>query len=180
MPSYNHLKSQNFPVLLLLYCLVGQLYLTVSEPVGYSMPDLPILHHLPEFAEAHVCWVSDPIQLFLPLLSPSPPALSLFHHKGIFWGTGSLHQVAKVLEHQLQHQSLQWIFRVDFLLDWPVWSPCCPRDPQESFPATQFESISSLVLSLLYGSILKSVHDYWKNHSFDYMELFWQSNASVY
>ena len=43
--------------------------------------------------------------------------------------------------------------------------------PQESFPAPQFESINSLALSLLYVSTLTSVHDYWKNHSFDYMDL---------
>ena len=48
-----------------------------------------------------------------------------------------------------------------------VWCPCCPRDSQESSPAPQLESINSLVLSLLYGPTLTSVHDYWKNHSFD-------------
>ena len=46
-----------------------------------------------------------------------------------------------------------------------------PRDFQESSPAPQFENINSLVLSLLYGLTLTSVHDYWKNHSFDYMDL---------
>ena len=51
-----------------------------------------------------------------------------------------------------------------FLLDWLVWSPCSPRDSQESSPAPQFESTSSLVLSLLYGPTLTSIHDYWKNH----------------
>ena len=55
-----------------------------------------------------------------------------------------------------------------------VGSPCCPRDSQEFSPAPQFESISSLALSLLYGPTLTSMHDYWKNHSFDYMDLCWQ------
>ena len=50
-------------------------------------------------------------------------------------------------------------------------SPCNPSDPQVSFPAPQFESISSLALSLLYGPSLTSVYDYWKNHSFDYTDL---------
>ena len=54
-----------------------------------------------------------------------------------------LHQVARVLELQPQHQSFQWIFRVDFLKDWLVWSPCCPRDSQESSMAAQFQSVSS-------------------------------------
>ena len=52
-----------------------------------------------------------------------------------------------------------------------VWSPCCPKDSQESFPAPQFENINSSALSLLYGPTLTSIRDYWKNHSFDYMNL---------
>ena len=65
------------------------------------------------------------------------------------------------------------IFRVDFLLDWLVWYPCCPRDSPESSPAPQYKSINSLAFSLLYGPTLTYVHDYWKNHSFDYMDLGW-------
>ena len=66
--------------------------------------------------------------------------------------------------------------RVDFLYNWLVWSPCSPRDSQESSLAQQFESINSLVLSLLYGPTLTSIHDSWKNHSFDYMDLCQQSS----
>ena len=58
------------------------------------------------------------------------------------------------------------------------WSSCCPRDSQESSPAPEFESINSLALSLFYGLALTSVHDYWKNHSFDYTDICWQSNVS--
>ena len=72
----------------------------------------PVLHYLPEFAQTHVCWVSDAIQPSPPLSPPSPLALSLSQHRGLFQWVGSLHQVAKVLELQLQHQSFQWIFRV--------------------------------------------------------------------
>ena len=82
----------------------------------------------------------------------------------VSWLFASGHQS---LELQLQHQSFQWIFRVDFLLDWLVWSPCCPRVSQESSPAPQFKSINSLVLSLIYGPALTSIYDCWKNHSFD-------------
>ena len=70
-----------------------------------------------------------------------------------------------------QHRSFQWIFRTDFLKDWPVWSLCCPRDSQESSPTPQLKSINSLVLSLFYGPTLTSIHDYWKNQSFDSMDL---------
>ena len=55
---------------------------------------------------------------------------------------------------------------ISFRMDW-VWSPCSPRDSQESSPVPQFKSINSLVLSLLYHPTLTSIHDYWKNHSFD-------------
>ena len=57
-------------------------------------------------------------------------------------------------------------------------SPYSPRDSQESSPAPQFESINSLVLSILYGATLTSVHNYWKNHSFDYIDLCRQSDIS--
>ena len=69
---------------------------------------------------------------------------------------------------------------ISFRIDWLVWSPCYPRDSQESSPAPQFESINSSVLSLLYGPILTSVQDYWKNHSFDYIDLCQQSDVSPF
>ena len=93
-------------------------------------------------------------------------AFSLSQHQGLFPKVNSSHQVAKVLELQRQHQSFQWIFRTDFHYDWLVWS-CSPRDSQESSSTPQFKSISSLVLSFLCCPTLTSIHDYWKNHSFD-------------
>ena len=50
---------------------------------------------------------------------------------------------------------------------WQVWSPCCPRDSQESSPTSQFKSINSSVLSFLYSPTHTSIHDHWKNHSLD-------------
>ena len=50
---------------------------------------------------------------------------------------------------------------------------------QESSPESQFESINSLAFSLLYGPTVTFIHDYWKNHSFDYMDLCWQSGVSA-
>ena len=88
----------------------------------------PALHHLPELAQSNVHWVNDANQPSRPLLSPSPPAFSLSQNQGLFQWIGSLHQVVKVLEIKLQHQSFQWIFRTDFLWNWLVWSPCSPRD----------------------------------------------------
>ena len=81
--------------------------------------------------KTHVHWVSDAIQPSHPLSSP-PPALNLSQHQGLFQGVSSSHQVAKVLEFQLQHQSFQWTPRTDRLQDGLVGSPCSPRDSQES------------------------------------------------
>ena len=83
-----------------------------------STPGFPVLHRLLEFAQTHVCWVGDAIQQSHPLSSPSPPALNLSQYQSLSQWAGSLHQMAKVLELQLQ-QSFQWIFRVDFCLKRP-------------------------------------------------------------
>ena len=132
-------------------------------PHNHSMPGLSVHHQLSEPTQIHVHWVGDAIQPSRPLLPPSPPAFNLSQHQGLFKWVSSLHQIAKVLEFQLQHQSFQWTPRTDLL----VGSPCCPRDSQESSPTPQFKSINSLVLSFLYSPTLTSIHDYWKNRSLD-------------
>ena len=81
-----------------------------------STPGLPVHHQLPEFTQTHVNWVGDAIQSSHPLSSPSP-AFNLSQHQGLFQWDSSSHQVAKVLELQLQHQSSQWIFRTDLRID---------------------------------------------------------------
>ena len=81
---------------------------------------------------------------------------------------------------QLQHQSFQWIFGTNFLKDGLVGSSCSPRDSQQSSPTPQFKSINSSMLSFLYSPTLTSIHDYWKNHSFDWTNLCWQSNVSAF
>ena len=128
---------------------------------GYSRT----LHYHPEFAQTCVHWISDTIQPFHPLLSPSPPAFNLSHHQG----------------------HLQW---VSFHIRWPnywsfsfrisptnkysglisfriEWSPCSPTDSQESSPTPQFKSIISSMLSFLYGQLSHPYLTTGINHSFD-------------
>ena len=140
---------------------------TLCNPMNRRMPGLPVHHQLPESTQTHVHWVGDAIQPSHPLSSPSPPALNLSQHQGLFQWVNSSHQVAKVLEFQLQHQSFQWTSRTDLLQDGLIGSPFSPRDSQESSPTPQFKSINSLVLSFLYSLTLTSIHDQWKNHSLD-------------
>ena len=109
-------------------------------PHGLQHVRLPVHHQLPELAQTHVHQVGDAIQPSHPLSSTSLPTFNLSQHQGLFQGVSSSHQMAQILELQLQHQSFQWTFRVDFLKDWLVWSPCSPRDSQEFSPTPQFKS----------------------------------------
>ena len=130
-----------------------------------GMPGLPVHHQLLELTKTHVHWVSDAIQPCHPLLSPYPPAfnlpsISVFSNKSVLHISGQsigISASASVLPMKIQ----DW-----FPLDWLVSSPCSPKDSQEPSPRPQFRSVNSLALSLLYGSTLTSIHDYWKNQSF--------------
>ena len=162
----------NFVVQLLSYVQLSEITWTVAHQASY--PSLsPIVYSY-----------SSPLSQWChPTISSSVAPFSCplsFPESGYFPWVGSSHQVAKVLELQLQHQSSQWIFRVDFRLYWLVRSPFCPRHSKESSSAPQFVSINSLAFSLLYGPALPSILDYWKIHSFDYIDLIWQSDVSVF
>ena len=90
----------------------------LCDPMDCSTPGLPVNHQPPEPTQTHVHCIGDAIQPSHPLSSPSPPAFNLSQHQGLFRWVSSSYQVAKVLEFQLQHQSLQWIFRISFRMDW--------------------------------------------------------------
>ena len=98
----------------LVFSWVTQSYPTLCDPMNHNTPGLPVHHQLLEFTQTHVHWVGDAIQPSHPLV-PSPPALNLSQHQGLFKWVSSSHQVAKVLEFQLQHQSFQWTPRPDLL-----------------------------------------------------------------
>ena len=88
---------------------------TLCNAMNRSTPGLPVHHKLPEFTQTHAHWVGDAIQPSHPLSSPYPPAPNPSQNQGLFQWVNSLHEVAKVLEFQLQHQSFQWTPRTDFL-----------------------------------------------------------------
>ena len=116
---------------------VAQSCPTLCNPMNRSM--LGLQHQLLEFTQTHVHRVSDAIQTSHPLLSPSPPAPNPSQHQGLFQWVNSLHEVAKVLEFQLQHRSFQRNTRDDLLQNGLVGFPCSPRDSQESSPTPQFK-----------------------------------------
>ena len=119
---------------------VAQSCPTLCNPMNRSTPGLPVHHQLPEFTQTHVHRVSHAIQASHPLSSPSPPAPNPSQHQSLFQWVNSLHEVAKVLEFQLYHQSFQRNPRADLLQNGLVGSPCSPRDSQESSPTPQFKS----------------------------------------
>ena len=86
---------------------VAQSCPALCDPVDCSMPGFPVHHQLLELAQTHAHRVGDAIQPSHPLSSPSPPAFNLLQHRGLFQSVSSSHQVARVLEFQLQHQSFQ-------------------------------------------------------------------------
>ena len=100
--SFSHFRS------------VAQSCPTLCDPMDYSMLGFPVHHQLPELTQTHVHRVGDAIQPSHPL-SSSPPAFNISQHQGLFQWVHSSHQVAKVLEFQLQHRSFQWMFRTDLL-----------------------------------------------------------------
>ena len=105
------------------------------------------------------------------LLPPIPPSIRVFSNESTL-----MHEVAKVLEFQPQHQSFQWHpGLVSFRMDWLDL-----LDSQESSPTPQFKSINSSVLSFLHSPTLTSIHDHWEKNSLDWTDLCWQSNSSAF
>ena len=118
---YSHL-FQNFPQFVVIHTVKGFQFssvtescLTLCDPMICSMPGLPVHHQHPKFTQTHVHWVGDAIQPSHPLSSPSPPAPNPSQHQSFFQWVNSLHEVAKVLEFQPQHQSFQWTPRTSLL-----------------------------------------------------------------
>ena len=126
----------------------------LCDPMNCSTPGLPVHHQLPESTHnpSPFCQWCHPASY--PLSSPSPPAPNPSQHQGLFQWVNSSHEVAKVLEFQLQHHSFQRNPRADLLQIGLVGSPCSPRDSQESSPTPQFKSIKSSALSFLHSPTL--------------------------
>ena len=149
---------------------VAQSCPTLCNPMNRSTPGLPVHHKLLELLKLisiDLVMPSSHLILCHPLLllPPTPPSVRVFSNESTL--DMSWHELARVLEFQLQHQSFQWTPRADLLQDILVGSPCSPRDSQESSPTPQFKSINSLALNLLHSPTLPSIHDHCKDHSLD-------------
>ena len=145
-----------------------------------STPGLPVHHQLLEFTQTHIHRVGDAIQPYHPLSSPSPPAPNPSQHQGLFQWVNTSHEVAKVLEFQLQHQSFQWTPRTYLLQDGLVGSPCSPRDSQESL---EHHSLKASVFRRSAFFRVQILHPYMttgKTIALTRWTLCWQSNVSAF
>ena len=145
------------------FCSVTQSYQTLRDPMDCSTPCFSVLHHLPEFVQTHVHWVGDAIQPSHPLLTPSPlsiifPSIRVFSNES-------------VLPKNIQG----W-----FPLGLTGLLSLLSKGLSRVFSSTTNWKHHSSKLSLLYGPTLTTVHDYWKNHCFDYVDLCWQSDVSAF
>ena len=138
---------------------------TLCDPMDCSTPGSPFLHYLPEFAQIHAHWVGDSNHLILcrPLLLLPSIFLSIrvFSNESALLTTRPKYwSFSFTLSPSNEYSGL-----ISFRIDW--LDLLSVQGTQKSSPALQFESINSLVLSLVYGPTLTSIHVYWKNHSFD-------------
>ena len=127
-----------------------------ATPMNHSMPGLPVHHQLLESTQTHVHRVNDASQPSHPLLSPSPPALNLSQHQGLFQWVSSSHVVEVSASTSVLPMNTQdWS-----PLGWTSWISLQSKGLQESSPTPQFKSINSSVLSFLYSPTLTSIHDH--------------------
>ena len=149
------------------------------DPLDCSMPSFPVLHSLMEFAQTHVHWVDDNIQPSHPLLPPFLlplifPCTGFFPRSQLFTsgdeniGTSASASVLPMKVHSL------------FLLGFSGLISLLSKGLSRDFSSTTTQEHHSLTLSFLYNITLTSIHDYWKNHSFDYMDLCGQSDVSAF
>ena len=141
-----------------------------------SIPGFPVHHQLPELAQTHICQVSDAIQPSHPLwpllLQPSFfPSIRVFSNESVlhirwlkYWSFSFSISLSD-----------EYLRLISFSINW--FDPLIVQESQESSPTLQFQSISSIMFSLLYGPTLTSVRDYWRKHRCDYMDLCQQSDV---
>ena len=130
--------------------------------MDYSTSGFPVLHYLLEFAQTHVHRVGDAMQRTHPLLSHSLLAFNLSQHQGLSQWVNSSHEMTKVSDLQFQHQSSQWIFRVDCVEDWLVGSSCCSRDSSTTVRKHQFFGAQPSLWSNDDLNIISQLFLFWK------------------
>ena len=160
-------------------CLVAQFCLTLCDLMDCSTPGLSVPHHLPKFAQVHVHCIGDAIQSSHPLTPSSPFALNLPQHQGLFQWVGCSHQMTKILELQLQHQSFHYLGLISLKTDWSDLPAV-----QGTFRSLQHHSSKASILwhsAFFMVQLLQLyVTNHWEDHSLDYTDFCQENNASAF
>ena len=149
---------------------------TLCDPMDCNTKGFPVHHQIPGLAQTQV---NDDIQPSHSLSSPSF-AFSLSQHQGLFKWVSSSHHGGQSIGTSASASVLPVNIQDWFPLGWTGWISLQSKGRSESSLKPHVKSINSMVLSFLYGPALTSIHNYWKNHSFDDMDLCWQSNVSAF
>ena len=160
----------NFQSRMTTCCSVTKSCWTICDPMGFRVQGFPVLHYFSEFAQTMSIVLMMPSNHLILLLLSIFLSIRVFSNQSVlciswpeYWSFSFSISPSNKYSGQ-------------FFQDWLVWSPFSLRDSQESSPGPQFETINSFMLSLLYSPFLIPIHDYWKNHSFDYTDLCWESD----
>ena len=147
---------------------------TLCGHVDCSLPCLHVTHYLLEFAQVHAYCISDAVQPSHPLMTSSS-ALNLSQHQGLFQWVICLHQMNKILELQLQHQSSQWVnIQGWFPLRLTGLTSFLSKGLSGVFSSTTVQRHQFFIVQL------SQLHDHWKDHRLDYMNLCGQNKVSTF
>ena len=147
-------------------CSVTQLCPTLCDPMDCSTPGLSVHHQLPEFTQTHVHWVGDAIQPSHPLLSPSLSAFNLSQHQGLFKWVSSLHSGGQSTRVSVSASVFPMNIQDWFPLEWIGWISLLSKGLSRVFSNTIVQK-HQFFSAQLYSPTLISIHDYWKNQSFE-------------
>ena len=145
-----------------------------------STPGFPVHHWLPEFTQTHVHWVGDAIQPSHPLSHLISSRLQSFPASGSFTMSQFFTSYGRSIGASASASVLPMNIQDWFPLGWTGWISLQSKGLSRVSPTPQLKSISSSLLSFLYTPTLISIHDYWKNRSFDETDLCPQSNISAF
>ena len=152
----------------------------LCDPMGCSMPGFPVFHYLLELAQTHVHWISGAIHPSHPLSPPSAFAFNLSQHEGFFQWVSSLQSGGQSIGASASPSVLPMSIQGWFPLGTTGLISLQSKILSRVFSNTIVRKLNSSVLSLLYGLTLMYIHDYCKDHSFDYTDLCWQSDISAF
>ena len=153
----------------------------LCSPMDCSMPGFPLIHHLPHLAQIQVHWVSDAIQPSLPLLSPSPPAFSLSQNQESFLMSVFFASVGQSTEASASASVLPMNIQDWFPLGWTALISWQSKGFSRVFSNTTVQKHQFFTAQpSLWSNSHIHIHDYWKSHSFDEVDICQKCNVSAF